>query len=166
MSLAAKPRANNPSHGTAAHSLAHMPIGTRRSDKLDLRTVERKSRREPAPRLHTGGIKEAPTFRPTEDEWKSPMTYIQGIAEEGSRYGIVKIIPPDGWNPDFAIDTEVFRAPALSIFFCGNRADTQQRFHFKTRKQELNHVEGGEPFPCPDSVWTLMSLQHRHSCKQ
>lgn len=45
------------------------------------------------------------------------------IAPEGRKYGIVKIIPPDSWNPDFAIDTT--------------------RFHFKTRKQELNSCEGG-----------------------
>ena len=53
------------------------------------------------------GIPEAPTFRPTEDEWANPMEYMRSIYKEGSKYGIIKIIPPDGWNPDFAIDTEV-----------------------------------------------------------
>lgn len=55
------------------------------------------------------GLQEAPTYRPTMEEWKEPLDYIQKIADEGRRYGIVKIIPPDSWNPDFAIDTEVRR---------------------------------------------------------
>ena len=38
------------------------------------------------------------------------MTYIRSIFEKGSKFGICKIVPPDGWNPDFAIDTEVSRA--------------------------------------------------------
>ncbi|KAJ3523722.1 hypothetical protein NM208_g12340 [Fusarium decemcellulare] len=44
------------------------------------------------------------------------------ITPEAKQYGICKIIPPDSWNPEFAIDTE--------------------KFHFRTRKQELNSVEG------------------------
>ena len=53
------------------------------------------------------GIPEAPTFRPTEDEFRDPMEYIRRIAPEGRKYGIVKIIPPETWNPPFAINTEV-----------------------------------------------------------
>lgn len=97
---------------TNVPSAANIPISARRSERLDLNTVERKGRplpgwREPAARVHAGGIKEAPTFRPNEDEWRNPAAYIKSISEEGSKYGIVKIIPPDSWAPDFAIDTEV-----------------------------------------------------------
>jgi histone demethylase JARID1 len=92
-----------------------------------LSTVERRGQpnapREPAKRVRPQGIPEAPTFRPTEEEFKDPVAYIQKIAPEGRKYGICRVIPPEGWQPTFAIDTE--------------------RFHFKTRRQELNSVEGG-----------------------
>lgn len=35
------------------------------------------------------------------------MTYVRSIADVGAKYGIIKIVPPESWNPDFAIDTEV-----------------------------------------------------------
>jgi len=47
------------------------------------------------------------------------MEYIRSIAEEGKQYGIVKVIPPGNWQPDFGIDTEVsppFRYIALVVF--------------------------------------------------
>ncbi|KKA26546.1 hypothetical protein TD95_003683 [Thielaviopsis punctulata] len=94
---------------------------------LDLSTVERRGQptavREPVKKKsRPHDLEEAPTYTPNEEEWKNPMAYIQKISEEASKYGICKIIPPASWNPDFAIDTE--------------------KFHFRTRKQELNSVEG------------------------
>ena len=35
------------------------------------------------------------------------MAYIKSIFDKASKFGICKIVPPDNWNPDFAIDTEV-----------------------------------------------------------
>jgi histone demethylase JARID1 len=89
-----------------------IPLSARHGEPLDLSTVERrgqptasKERDTKLSRPH--GLQDAPTFRPTEEEFKNPMEYIRRISPEGRKYGICKIIPPDGWNPDFAIDTEV-----------------------------------------------------------
>ncbi|KAF8468142.1 PLU-1-like protein-domain-containing protein [Kalaharituber pfeilii] len=103
------------------------PLSSRRAHPLDLNTVERRGTptavKEVTKLIRPHNLHEAPTYRPTMEEWKEPFEYIKKISPEGSKYGIVKIIPPDGWNPDFAVDTE--------------------RFHFRTRRQELNSVEGG-----------------------
>lgn len=52
-------------------------------------------------------LEEAPVFQPTEEEWKDPVEYMRKITPEAQSFGICKVIPPDSWNPDFAIDTEV-----------------------------------------------------------
>ncbi|PNY29801.1 Lid2 complex component lid2 [Tolypocladium capitatum] len=104
-----------------------LPLSAMVSTGLDLTSVERRGQptavREPLKKkTRPHGISEAPTYCPTEDEWRDPLEYVKKITPEASQYGICKIIPPDSWNPDFAIDTE--------------------KFHFRTRKQELNSVEG------------------------
>lgn len=68
------------------------------------------------------GIKEAPTFYPTAEEFKDPLSYIEKISPEGEKYGIIKIVPPKGYHPQFSLKTENFR--------------------FKTRIQKLNSMEG------------------------
>lgn len=93
------------------------PLSSRRAQPLDLNTVERRGTptavKESQKLIRPHGLQEAPTYRPTLEEWKEPLEYIQKIADEGRKYGIIKIIPPDSWNPDFAIDTEVRRYTRL-----------------------------------------------------
>ena len=104
----------------------HIPFSQRRAPALDLSTVERRGQPTAAretKRVRPHGIPEAPTYRPTEDEFKDPFEYIAKIRPEAEKYGICKIIPPETWTPDFSINTE--------------------RFFFKTRLQQLNSVEGG-----------------------
>jgi histone demethylase JARID1 len=88
-----------------------IPFSARRAEPLDLKSVERRGQPTQVPDVEKPSrpheLKEAPTFRPTEEEFKNPMEYIRKIAPEAKEFGICKIIPPDGWNPDFAIDTQV-----------------------------------------------------------
>lgn len=85
---------------------------SRAAAPFDLSTVKTKSQ-EPAAasagrksnRLF--GIEEAPTFYPTRDEFKDPLRYIEKISPEGEKYGIIKIVPPNDYNPDFSLKTEV-----------------------------------------------------------
>ncbi|KAH7071289.1 PLU-1-like protein-domain-containing protein [Paraphoma chrysanthemicola] len=119
--------AMQPMNGAPPNGIVTIPLSARKAQPLDLATVERRGHGAPnslPPKPNRMfGLQEAPTYRPTTDEFKDPVHYIQSIREEAQQYGIVKIVPPDTWNPPFAIDTE--------------------RFHFRTRRQELNSVEGG-----------------------
>ncbi|MCJ1305372.1 hypothetical protein MMC08_008186, partial [Hypocenomyce scalaris] len=115
------------SNGSFPVYAPHIPLSARRAPPLNMSTVERRGHplavRETNKRVRPHGLQEAPTFRPTEEEFRDPFEYMKKIAPEGSKYGICKVIPPEGWKPSFAIDTE--------------------KFHFRTRRQELNSVEGG-----------------------
>lgn len=88
------------------------PLSSLTSHPLDLSSVERRGQPTACPepvkkKNRPHGLQEAPTYRPTEEEWKEPFEYIKMISPEASQYGLCKIIPPESWNPDFAIDTEV-----------------------------------------------------------
>ena len=72
-----------------------------------------------SPRLD---IPMAPTLRPTALEFECPLSYIRSIRQQGyHKYGIVKIVPPQGWRPPFAINKETFR--------------------FNTRVQSINELQ-------------------------
>jgi hypothetical protein len=107
-SMGRQPTRSASTHPSHSHNV---PLSARRSVPLDLSTVERRGQpnapREPSKRVRPHGLPEAPTFRPTEEEFKDPVAYIQKIAPEGRKYGICRVIPPENWQPPFAIDTEV-----------------------------------------------------------
>lgn len=96
--------------GGAAPAPVH--LSAMKSAPLDLSSVERRGQptasRETTKKMRPHGLQEAPTYRPTMEEFKDPFVYMKKIAPEASQYGICKIIPPVDWNPGFAIDTEVW----------------------------------------------------------
>lgn len=61
------------------------------------------------PRLF--GLEEAPVFYPTREEFADPLAYIKYVGDpkggNGKAYGIVKIVPPEGWNPEFVLNQDV-----------------------------------------------------------
>lgn len=78
--------------------------------------LDRKSVRWSGPRVPKArtvprqfGLKECPTFYPTADEFRDPMEYLRKVGEEGrgKEYGMCKIVPPEGWQMPFVLDTEV-----------------------------------------------------------
>jgi histone demethylase JARID1 len=97
-----------------SNGMVTIPLSARKAQPLDLATVERRGHGAPnnlPPKPNRMfGLQESPTYRPTAEQFKDPVQYIQSIREEAQKYGIVKIIPPDSWTPEFAIDTEVSHA--------------------------------------------------------
>lgn len=67
----------------------------------------------------------SPAVRPTVEEFADPIRYIESIRLEAERYGIAKVIPPDGWAPPTALDTS---SPTLT---------------FPTRRQQLDTFKQG-----------------------
>lgn len=97
-------------NGSAVHP--QQPLSSMVSEAMDLASVERRGQptaaKEPLQKTsRMYDLEEAPVYKPTEEEWKDPVEYIKKIQPEASKFGICKVIPPDSWNPEFAIDTKV-----------------------------------------------------------
>jgi len=73
------------------------------------------------------GIEEAPTFRPTEEEFKDPLAYINSCRPAGERCGIVCIVPPPSFKPPFALEK-------------GTNGQSADSFRFAIRKQLTSHL--------------------------
>jgi [histone H3]-trimethyl-L-lysine4 demethylase len=145
-------------HSNGYHpQAASTPLSAMKSAPLDLSTVERRCRNGngkalPEKKARPHGLQDAPTYHPTEDEWKDPMEFMRKIFKEAREYGICKIVPPESWNPDFAIDTEVSCGRGPGEAYGIQSLTGPQRFHFRTRKQELNSVEGSKSPQMPRST--------------
>ena len=45
----------------------------------------------------------AKTYYPTAEEFSDPFTYVDSIQHDGRNYGVIKIVPPKGFRPPFAL---------------------------------------------------------------
>ncbi|KAG0168879.1 hypothetical protein DFQ30_004217 [Apophysomyces sp. BC1015] len=92
------------------------------TSSFDLSTVNRSSDAPSRTHSRIFGITEAPTYYPSTEDFVDPIAYIQKIRPEAEQYGIIKIVPPPTYKPDFCLNTQTFR--------------------FRTRIQKLNSMEG------------------------
>jgi [histone H3]-trimethyl-L-lysine4 demethylase len=80
--------------------------------------------RHPPPRLRPRifGLEECPTFYPNEEEFADPLKYIEYISSpeggNGREYGIIKIVPPEGWQLPFVLDQGVSDRLTLRMHQC------------------------------------------------
>jgi len=72
-------------------------------------------------------ISPAPVFRPTEEEFKNPLNYINSIRHVAQQYGICKIIPPKPQN-------EWLGKPF-------NKTIQPEDFYFQTKKQNIRLLQ-------------------------
>jgi hypothetical protein len=88
------------------------------SEPFDFTTVRTEYQYEdPSKESRKTDILEAPVLYPTPEEFKDPYAYIESIAHIGHRYGIIKIVPPEGWRPSFVLNTEVSFLITFFFFF-------------------------------------------------
>jgi histone demethylase JARID1 len=121
-----------------------IPLSALESTALDLSTVERKVRKDSPKANRPYGLQDAPTYRPTRAEFKDPAKYIRSIEKTACQFGIVKIVPPDDWQPPIATDTKVSADSSTASHIPREVSLTSaQRFHFRARRQKLNSLDGG-----------------------
>lgn len=81
-----------------------------------------------SPGVREMNIPLAPTFYPTVEEFEGcPLDYIEKIRPMAQKYGICKIVPPDGWNPPFSVDMK-------------------SKKEFQTKEQLLHRIQEGISF--------------------
>ncbi|KAG9287256.1 hypothetical protein G9A89_008886 [Geosiphon pyriformis] len=109
-------------HSTAAQSASYQVRQAQRNQTALPNVMFQAPHRDLAKKHRHFGLSEGKTFFPSAEEFADPYAYFEQIKDEGEQYGIVKIVPPEGWKPTFSLDAE--------------------EFLFKTRTQRVNLMEG------------------------
>ncbi|PWN44301.1 hypothetical protein IE81DRAFT_321454 [Ceraceosorus guamensis] len=91
-------------------------------------------------------LEDAPTFYPTWQDFADPMRYIEWVASpdggRGKEYGIVKIVPPQGWNPEFALDQELFSFRTRVQRLNSLSADARASLNYQEQLQKFHAQQG------------------------
>ncbi|KAI3652370.1 hypothetical protein MP228_002695 [Amoeboaphelidium protococcarum] len=90
------------------------------------------------------GIRMAPVFTPTEQEFQDPMKYVQSIQKEALQYGICKIVPPPSLSTQFSMKQWL--------------TDQDEPFRFNTRIQRVSELDGS----CRQSLNFITALARYH----
>lgn len=84
-------------------------------------------------------VVEAPSYQPTSEEFNDPIRLWERLHEHGEKYGAVKLIPPAGWRPKFAMELE--------------------KLIFEAREQHLHKLANGKAFSFPKNAWTAETFK-------
>lgn len=109
----------------------------------------------PPPRLRPRlfELDEAPTFYPSPEEFSDPMKYIAWIADpqggNGKAYGIVKIVPPQGWNPECVLDEQTFRFRTRVQLLNSLSADARASQNYQEQLQKFHAQQGRKRVSVP-----------------
>ncbi|TPX70142.1 hypothetical protein SpCBS45565_g01901 [Spizellomyces sp. 'palustris'] len=131
---------------TAAKVGPHRSANVPKAPPLDLSTVSPPFA-PPSPDLgiranRLFGLRTAPTFRPTLDEFADPLRYIEKIRVEAEQSGICKIIPPEGWKPDFALDTQTFWFRPRIMRLNSMEGSSRAILNYLDQLQKFHHQQG------------------------
>ena len=110
------------------------------------------------------GVKEAPVFYPTPEQFEDPLRYIASIREEAEPFGICKIVPPAGFKVPFVLDTKAFtfstRVQVKEDFLarCLRAKTHTHRWISLPRAQKILPSSTFFRFPASSSVLSLNDL--------
>lgn len=107
-----------------------------------------------------------PELRPSVSDFAHPIKYLSqpAIVELGEKFGILKVIPPEGWDPKFALDWNTFKfhtriqiLPELNLRN-RSRASFVEGFNFFLQSK------GFDPIPVTDNLCLGVADEYPITC--
>ena len=87
----------------------------------------------------------AETVYPTKEQFSDPISYIESIRHIGERTGVVCIVPPEGWEPPFALDPSSNPSEPSGASPSSPAHAEGDGLHFQVRKQFTSSLCIREP---------------------